>query len=77
MKLAFEAIKAGHSTQVVLNAADEVLVNDFINKQIKFIDIPNIMGKILNEHKQIKLDNIDDILYLDQEIRGKTIKKIK
>lgn len=77
LKLAFEAIKNGHSAQVVLNAADEILVNAFINKQIKFTDISNIMEEILNEHNQTKLDNIDDILFLDQQTREKTIKKIR
>lgn len=77
LKLAFEAIKNGHSAQVVLNAADEILVNAFINKRIKFTDIPNIMEEVLNEHNQTKLDNIDDILFLDQQTREKTIKKIR
>ncbi len=77
LQLAFEAIKNGHSAQVVLNAADEVLVNAFVNKQIKFTDIPNIMEKVLNEHSQTKLSNIDDILYLDQQTKEKTIKKIR
>lgn len=77
LKLAFEAIKASHSSQVVLNATDEVLVNAFINNKIKFTDIPKIMENSLNEHKPLKLNNIDNILYLDQETREKTIKKIK
>ena len=35
LRLAYDAIKKGHSYQVILNAADEVLVDAFINGKIK------------------------------------------
>ena len=47
LKLAFEAIKKGHSHQVVLKAADEVLVNAFVESKIKFIVIPSIIEIML------------------------------
>lgn len=69
LKLAFEAIKKGHSHQVVLNAADEVLVNAFIETKIKYTDIPNMIEKMLNMHKAEKLDTIEKILDLDKRTR--------
>jgi len=40
LSLAYQAIESGHSHQVVLNAADEVVVDAFLKHQIKFTDIP-------------------------------------
>lgn len=77
LKLAFEAIKKGHSHQVVLNAADEVLVNAFLDKKIKYTDIPNMIEKMLNMHKAEKLDTIEKILDLDKRTREETEKLIK
>lgn len=77
LKLAFEAIKKGHSHQVVLNAADEVLVNAFLETKIKYTDIPNMIEKMLNMHKAEKLDTIEKILDLDKRTREETEKLIK
>lgn len=76
LRLAFEAIKRGHSYQVVLNAADEVLVNAFLEEKIKYTDIPNIMEKMLKMHKGEKLDTIEKILELDRKVREETEKLI-
>lgn len=77
LKLAFEAIKKGHSAQVVLNAADEVLVNAFLEGKIKYTDIPKMIEKMLDLHKPEKLDTIDKILQLDKRAREDTIKLLK
>ncbi|MCI8446747.1 MAG: 1-deoxy-D-xylulose-5-phosphate reductoisomerase [Bacilli bacterium] len=77
LKLAFEAIKKGHSHQVVLNAADEVLVNAFLESKIKFIDIPRIIEIMLKKHKSEKLDTIEKILNLDERTRKDTQKEIE
>jgi 1-deoxy-D-xylulose-5-phosphate reductoisomerase len=72
LKLAFEAIKKGHSYQVVLNATDEVLVKAFLEEKIKYTDIPNIMEKMLEMHEPEKLDTIEKILELDKRVREET-----
>ena len=77
LKLAFDAIKKGHSFQVVLNAADEVLVNAFLEGKIKYTDIPNMIEKMLDNHRGEKLDSIDKILDLDKRTRVETEKLIE
>lgn len=76
LKLAFEAIEKGHSYQVVLNAADEVLVNAFLDGKIKFTDIPNMIEEMMKNHKEEKLDTIEKILELDKITRKETEKLI-
>lgn len=77
LRLAFDAIKKGHSHQVVLNAADEVLVNAFLESQIKFTDIPRIIEIMLKKHQSEKLDTIENILDLDKRTRENTMSEIR
>ena len=77
LKLAFEAIEKGHSHQVVLNAANEVLVDAFLNKKIKYTQIPKGIKKMLEEHQSMTLHTVDEILALDKEIKEKTKELIK
>lgn len=72
LKLAYEAIKKGHSYQIVLNAANEVLVDSFLKKKIKYTMIPNGIEKIMNMYEPRKLGTIDEILSFDKEVREKT-----
>ncbi len=72
LKLAYEAIKWGHSYQVVLNAANEVLVDSFLNKKIKYTMIPNGIEKIMKMYELRKLETVDEILNFDKEVREKT-----
>lgn len=77
LKLAFEAIEKGHSYQVVLNAANEVLVDAFLNKKITYTQIPKGIQKMLDEHNLIELNTVEEILALDKEVKEKTRKMIE
>lgn len=72
LKLAFEAIKLGHSYQVVLNASNEVLVEAFLQKKITYTDIPKYIEKAIEEHKKQELNTIEDILELDRIVKKQT-----
>ena len=76
LALAFEAIKKGHSYQVVLNAANEVLVDAFLQKKITYTQIPKGIKKMLDNHKPIELNTVDQILALDHQIKKETRKMI-
>ncbi len=68
LQLAYEcAGKLSH--QIILNAADEIAVQAFLEKKIKFTEIPEILEKTLNFYKSFELTTIDEILKLDQEAR--------
>lgn len=69
LKLAYDAIEKGHSYQVVLNAANEILVDAFLNKQIKYTEIPQGIEKALNMYEKIELNTVDDILEFDKKVR--------
>lgn len=71
LKLTYDAIKAGHSYQVVLNAADEVLVEAFLDRKVKFTDIPKFIEIALKQHNGMELNSVEEILELDKETRKK------
>lgn len=48
LRLAIEAAKAGGMTPAVLNAANEIAVERFLNREIRYIDIPEIIESSLN-----------------------------
>lgn len=76
LKLAFEAIEKGHSYQVVLNAANEVLVDAFLNKKITYLQIPKGIKSMLDSHKSMELNTVEEILELDRKIKEETKKLI-
>jgi 1-deoxy-D-xylulose-5-phosphate reductoisomerase len=75
--LAYAAGLCGGTAPVVLNAADEVAVSAFIENKIRFIDLPNIMEKILGLHNSINNPSLEDILQADLWARRKTKKIIE
>jgi len=64
IQLAYDAIKEGGSYPVVLNVANDILVDNFLNNKIKYLDISNGIEEILNKHEFIDNLTIENINYL-------------
>jgi 1-deoxy-D-xylulose-5-phosphate reductoisomerase len=65
LELAYESLKNGGTYPTVLNAANEVLVSEFLNDNIKFYDIPLYIEKALEKHSSVKNPTLEEILYID------------
>ncbi len=65
LKLAYDSLKKGGTYCTVLNAANEVLVSEFLNDKIKFYDIPMYIEKALEKHSSIEEPTLEEILYID------------
>ena len=65
LKLAYEAGTICGTMPAVLNSANDVAVNLFLKKKIKFSDIPKIIEKVMNKHNVIQNPCIDHILASD------------
>ena len=70
LTLAKEALRAGPSHPVVLNAANEVAVEMFLEKRIPFAHIPALTEKALSRHQGQLLADLEDILELDTQTRS-------
>ncbi len=70
LKHAREAAEAGGSHPVVLNAANEVAVQAFLNGRIRFTDIPALIGRALDAFRWSRLESLEHIMEIDREARA-------
>ena len=68
LRLAFEAGKTGGSLPTVLNAANELAVSKFLNRKIKYLEIPEIIETCMRNHKNIENPTVEEILQTEQEV---------
>ena len=61
IKLAYEAGRSGGTYPVVLNVANDLLVDLFLIDKIKFLDIEKVIEESLNNHSSISNPTMDDI----------------
>ena len=69
LRLAFEAMTAGGTATAILNAANEVAVDMFLNKQIKYTGIPQLVEATLEKIPAVSADSIKTVLAADAEAR--------
>jgi len=69
LALCYEAGKQGGTMPAVLNAANEVAVNAFLQKKISFTKIVNVVEKVLGKHSRIDNPDLATIFNADAEAR--------
>jgi len=67
--LAYKACREGGSCPVVLNGANEVLVDLFLHGKIRFIDIQNFLIQMMEAHQTKR--NLDLETILEEDMRGR------
>ncbi len=67
LALAFEALKTGGSMTTVYNAANELAVRRFLNREIGFLDITAMIEDSMKAHKVIENPDIEQILRTERE----------
>jgi 1-deoxy-D-xylulose-5-phosphate reductoisomerase len=69
LALAFEAINTGGNMPCVLNAANEVVVEAFLTRQISFLQMPEIIEKAMERVTWIEKPGLDDLVATNAETR--------
>ena len=72
LNLARESINLGGSSNLVLNAANEVAVAGFLAGKIKFTDIVATVEKVLDKNVETAPKSIEEVIFMDTEIRKYT-----
>ncbi len=67
LKLAYEAGRQGGSLPTVFNAANEKAVGMFLDRKIKYLQIPEIIQSCMENHKNIVNPTVEEILNTEQE----------
>ncbi len=73
LKLAIEAGRKGGTCPAVLCGADEVAVELFLAQKVKFIDIANLVEKVLEQHQSTPYPTLDEIIAADTWARQKVL----
>jgi len=69
LALAYQALRAAGTAPAILNAANEVSVAAFLDKQISFLSIPRIIAAVLDALPIKTVGSLDDVLDADAEAR--------
>jgi len=77
LALAYEALDKGGNMPCILNAANEVVVHGFLKDQIKFIEMPDVIEKMMSVMPFIKNPTYDDYVNTDKETRMRVHELIK
>jgi 1-deoxy-D-xylulose-5-phosphate reductoisomerase len=67
--LAYEAIQTGGTMPTILNAANDIAVEAFLNEQIRFTDIPAVIEKTMQTIPMQAADSLETILATDEQAR--------
>jgi 1-deoxy-D-xylulose-5-phosphate reductoisomerase len=77
LKLARQALTAGGTTPVILNAANEIAVAKFLENTISFVQIPELIQSMLDLIPAQSANSIDDILEADTKTRHAALEWVK
>ncbi len=73
LNLAYRALKAGGTAPAVLNAANEVVVEAFLNNGMAFHDIPDIIEAVMNAYPAEEASSLESILRADSAARNEAV----
>ena len=76
LRLAYEAVAAGGTKTVALNAADEVAVAGFLGGKLRFDQIPRIIEDVLTDTKSDPLESIQNVLEADAGAREQARRQV-
>src|SRR4030065_1030243 len=62
LKLAYQAIEVGETMPAILNAANEIAVNAFLEGSLKFTEIPLFLQRVMGDHEGKPVHTVEDIL---------------
>ena len=77
LKIAREAIEAGGVTPAILNAANEIAVAAFLAGSVQFLEITDIVSRVLASYSPPEPNGLDDIFAADSEARLRATKLVE
>ena len=77
LRLAYQALAHGGTMPAVLNAANEAAVGAFLQGQISFNQIPQVVAATMDDHRPTPLRGIEDALAAEEWARGRALDDIR
>jgi 1-deoxy-D-xylulose-5-phosphate reductoisomerase len=69
LRLAFNALQHGESAPTILNAANEVAVQSFLEGALAYLSIPRVIEAVMGRCTLRRLESLDDVLAADMDAR--------
>jgi 1-deoxy-D-xylulose-5-phosphate reductoisomerase len=69
LELAYSALREGGTAPTVLNAANEVAVQLFLDHKLPFLGIPALIARVLENHRSQAVESLEQVLEVDRVAR--------
>ena len=76
LQLAIDAMEIGQTMPAILNAANEIAVQAFLDELIPYKDIAELIRMVMHNHRPSPLNDLQDVLNADKWAREETTKLI-
>lgn len=76
LRLAVEVQNTGGACPAIMNAANEVVVQSFLDGEIKFSEIYNVVASVVEKLEPVAVDSVEAILEIDHYARQTATQKI-
>ena len=76
LQFAFDAMEIGQTMPAILNAANEIAVQAFLDELIPYKDIAELIRMVMHNHRPSPLNELQDVLNADKWAREETTKLI-
>ncbi|MFC1692166.1 1-deoxy-D-xylulose-5-phosphate reductoisomerase [Candidatus Latescibacterota bacterium] len=73
LTLAYEALKCGGTAPAAMNGANEQAVSAFVKGDISFMDIPEIIKRVVEEHRFIENPTVEELIETDCKAKRRII----
>jgi 1-deoxy-D-xylulose-5-phosphate reductoisomerase len=70
LQLAYDALHTGGTMPCIMNAANEVVVEEFLKDRIRFMDMPAIIEEVMGKASFVKDPGLEDLEAADMEARS-------
>ena len=70
LRLAYQALRTGGTLPCVLNAANEIAVEAFLNGTLSFTGIAHVITRTMEAHRPMAVDTLDTVLEADRWARA-------
>lgn len=69
LKLASEVLNCGGVAPTVMNAANEIAVQSFLERKLKFTQIYQVVAEVVEKFEPVAANNVEAIIEVDQQAR--------
>ncbi len=77
LRLGREALEAGGTMPAVLNAANEIAVESFLERSLRFSDIPKVIESVMSAHTTVPAGSLDSVLEADRWAREAALETVR